>query len=283
MSTKPIRLQPFPYQGSKRILAPIIFAQTKKKYKRIIEPFAGSSAVIVYSAHEGIGNNYWINDSYMPLAKLWECILGDVDKLADEYESLWLEQQDSPVEYYFKIRSEFNISPTCASLLFLLSKCAKNAVRFNSKGEFNQSPDKRRLGRRPAEMRRQLLATNNLLTNRTVVTSLDYDEVFAKATSDDLVYLDPPYQGTSTGKNPRYSSGLSREQLIESLKSLRDRKVPFILSYDGYLGEKEYGALLPKELGLKHQHIKVGRSAQATLNGKVEHTVESLYLSPDVI
>ena len=78
-------------------------------------------------------------------------------------------------------------------------------------------------------------------------------------------------------------SVFTRERLIESLESLRKRKVPFILSYDGYLGDKIYGEPLPASLGLKHEHITVGRSAQATLNGKAEHTVESLYISPDLL
>ena len=42
-------------------------------------------------------------------------------------------------------------------LLFLLAKCVKAAVRYNAKGEFNQSPDKRRLGRNPAMMRDDIL------------------------------------------------------------------------------------------------------------------------------
>lgn len=283
MDIKPIRLQPFPYQGSKRVLAPIIFQHIKKKPGRIIDAFAGSAAVVVYAAHQRIGETYWINDSYKALAELWQQIIDNPELLASEYEDLWLAQLDDPVAFYYEIRAAFNADPTPDKLLFLLSKCAKNAVRFNSKGEFNQSPDKRRMGRKPDAMRKQLLSTSILLKGKTIVTALDYDDVFAKATPDDLVYLDPPYQGTSNGKNPRYNSGLSRERLIKSLESLRKRNVPFILSYDGYLGEKAYGEPLPASLGLKHIHITVGRSAQATLNGKTEHTVESLYLSPDLL
>jgi len=32
-------------------------------------------------------------------------------------------------------------------LLYLLDRCVKGAVRYNKEGWFNQSPDKRRLGR----------------------------------------------------------------------------------------------------------------------------------------
>jgi DNA adenine methylase len=275
-------LQPFPYQGSKRKLAPLIFESTNKKYKRIIEPFAGSAAVIVYAANMDIADEYWINDFYKPLTDLWTGILENPELLAKKYEELWIAQQEDHVKHYFKIRSDFNSNPEPNKLLFLLSKCAKNAVRFNSKGEFNQSPDKRRLGRKPSLMRHNLLSTSMLLKNKTKVTSLDYDEILSQATPDDLVYMDPPYEGTSSGKNPRYSSGLSKDRLIKSLEYLNEKKVPYILSYDGYLGEKVYGELLPENLGLRHEHIEVGRSAQATLNGKNSITVESLYVAPAV-
>ncbi|HEU4914905.1 MAG TPA: DNA adenine methylase [Candidatus Saccharimonadales bacterium] len=283
MNSNPLRLQPFPYQGSKRVLAPVIFKYVKRDYQSIIEPFAGSSAVVVYAAYNKLGDKFWINDNYEPLILLWKRIVDDPEGLAAEYEHLWLAQQDDPVGFYYQIRAAFNASPSSETLLFLLAKCAKNAVRFNSHGEFNQSPDKRRLGRRPNEMRKQLLTTSMLLKDKTKISSRDYNQVFDEATSKDLVYLDPPYQGTSNGSNPRYSMGLSREKLIESLESLRRRNVPFILSYDGSLGDKSYGDPLPASLGLHHKQVVVGRSAQATLNGRVEHTTESIYLSPELL
>jgi DNA adenine methylase len=48
----------------------------------------------------------------------------------------------------------------------------------------------------------------------------------------------------------------------------------------GRLGEKTYGEGLPPELGLTRVELDGGRSAQATLLGRDERTVESLYLSP---
>ncbi len=53
----------------------------------------------------------------------------------------------------------------------------------------------------------------------------------------------------------------------------------FAISYDGKRGNKTFGKELPEELGLEKIEIKVGRSSQATLLGRQEITVESLYLS----
>ena len=51
------------------------------------------------------------------------------------------------------------------------------------------------------------------------------------------------------------------------------------MSYDGRLGERGYGRPLPARLDLTLVEIEAGRSSQATLPGRDEMTVESLYLS----
>ena len=99
-----------------------------------------------------------------------------------------------------------------------MTKCVKNAVRFNGSGQFNQSPDKRRLGRSPEVMRKHLLYTSFILKNKAVVSARDYPEVIAQAEPNDLVYMDPPYQGTSTSRNPRYHQGIDLEEIIKELE-----------------------------------------------------------------
>jgi DNA adenine methylase len=56
--------------------------------------------------------------------------------------------------------------------------------------------------------------------------------------------------------------------------------VPWILSYDGRLGDRTYGAPLPSSLWGGHVALPAGRSTQSTLSGRAEHTVESVYVSP---
>ena len=79
-------------------------------------------------------------------------------------------------------------------LLFLLAKCVKAAVRYNLNGEFNQSPDKRRLGRTPSNMREDIIKVSQLLKNKVTLLSLDYEEAIEGAGENDLIYFDPPYQ-----------------------------------------------------------------------------------------
>ena len=66
--------------------------------------------------------------------------------------------------------------------------------------------------------------------------------------------------------------------MIEALAILNEKQIPFILSYDGFCGDRNYGDPLPESMA--HQILlDVGRSSQATLNGRDDVTIESLYLS----
>jgi DNA adenine methylase len=131
-------------------------------------------------------------------------------------------------------------------------------------------------------MRHEILAASTLLAKRTTAVWADFEATLKDATNADLVYLDPPYEGTTIGDNKRYHQGLARERLIAALETLNRRGVPFLLSYDGQCGEKVYGSELPASLRLTRLELHAGRSSQATLNGREEMTIESLYVSSNL-
>ncbi|MGH9581449.1 MAG: DNA adenine methylase, partial [Bryobacteraceae bacterium] len=145
---------------------------------------------------------------------------------------------------------------------------------------FNQSADHRRKGMNPEKMRAQIYEASSLLARRSRVECADYEVLLDEATNRDLVYMDPPYMGVSGVRDPRYHQQLDLPKLIENLERLNGRGVPFLLSFDGSLGGKEYGPELPRSLELTRVFVHTGRSSQATLNGKVADTVESVYLAP---
>ena len=129
--------------------------------------------------------------------EIWKRILSEPGELADDYEELWQSQLADPRRTYDRIREEYNASPDGSRLLYLIVRCVKNAVRFNPKGAFNQSPDNRRLGMRPWKMRRELHAASHLLTGKTTAISADYRNVLNDAKPEDLVCMDPPYPRVS--------------------------------------------------------------------------------------
>jgi DNA adenine methylase len=274
---------PIPYQGSKRNLANQILRFFPAEFDRLIEPFAGSAAITIASAFYFKANRFVINDINTPLISLWHNIINNPKVIIKQYHDIWHGQIGNEEEYYYKIRDDFNETQNPEYLLFLLAKCVKAAVRYNSQGDFNQSPDKRRLGRNPQLMRDDILRVSQLLTGKTETHSTDFSKIFDIATSNDLVYLDPPYQGTGMNGGFNYSGNIEFEHFVISLFELNNRNVPYILSFDGRTGSKTYGLPLPENLNLLKLEINAGRSSQATLLSRHEYTFEAIYLSPALI
>ncbi len=223
---------------------------------------------------------FLLNDINGPLIELWRLILEQPSELADSYEVLWDEQIGQEVSHYNRVRDAFNRYHDPHLFLFLLARCVKSAVRYNTKGEFNQSPDNRRRGRMPHTMRKHIGEASKLLSNHTVLMSKDYRSILELVDVADIVYMDPPYQGVSRRGTSRYCAGLDFEDFVESLECLNKKGIKYIVSYDGRTGQKIHGATLPDWLGLSRVSIDAGVSAQATLNGYRARTIESLYLSP---
>jgi DNA adenine methylase len=270
---------PIPYQGSKRNLAASIRPLFPKNIKTLYEPFAGSAAISLYAAKHGLAKHFVIGDSLPQLITLWQQIVASPDLVATEYENIWLGQTEGDLTYFNRVRERFNEQGNPVDLLYLITRCVKNAVRFNRHGKFTQSPDKRRLGMRPAKMRSAVIGASNLLKGRVEFYCGDYKDTITAANKQDLVYMDPPYQGTTYGRDKRYFAQLERDNLIDALSVLNSREVPFLLSYDGMCGDIVYGEALPEDLEAKRLLLNAGRSSQATLNGRDHVTIESLYVS----
>jgi len=270
---------PIPYQGSKRNLASQILRFFPDEINRLVEPFAGSAAISIASAYYFKADNFWINDINKPLIQLWGKIINSPEYLVKRYHDIWFDQIGREEEYYYEIRSQFNETHKPEYLLFLLAKCVKAAVRYNSNGQFNQSPDKRRKGRRPENMRNDILRVSQLLKNKTKLTALNYETLIDDLSEGDLVYLDPPYQGTGKNGGFRYFDDVNFDDFVTSLFLLNKRGIPFILSYDGRTGSKVFGKPLPKELNLSKIELNAGRSSIATLHNRKQNTFEALYIS----
>lgn len=273
---------PIQYQGSKRNLASDILRFLPNRLERIVEPFTGTAAISIAAAAKCISQNFWLNDLNKPLIELLELIIEEPHEIADAYADIWNKQHHDSVNHYFEVREAFNKTNDPKLFLYLLARCVKGAVRYNSEGFFNQSADKRRKGTQPEKMRKNIAGVSALLKSKCKFTCLDYREVLSDVKNTDFIYLDPPYQGVCGDRDSRYFSGIYFDDFVLALEQLNRKGIAFAISYDGKRGNKTFGNTLPKELGLKRIEIKVGRSSQATLLGREEITVESLYLSPNL-
>ncbi len=269
---------PVQYQGSKRQLASAILRYVPAHTARLIEPFAGSAAMSIASAAQQRSAAYWVNDLNRPLVQLLQLMVETPEKIADDYADIWHAQHGND-QHYYQVRQDFNRTHTPALFLYLLARCVKGAVRYNGQGEFNQSHDKRRCGTKPDTMRANILGVSALLKGRAQFSAQDYRAVLDEAQKSDVVYLDPPYQGVCGERDARYFSGIAHDEFVTVLDELNQRDIAYIISYDGRRGEKVFGEPLPDFLDLRHVELNAGRSSQATLLGRDETTIESLYFS----
>lgn len=252
-------------------------------FDRLIEPFAGSAAITIASAFYFKASHFIINDINEPLARLWDNIINNPKTIIKQYHDIWHGQHGKEEEYYYQIRNKFNETRKPEYLLFLLAKCVKAAVRYNAQGDFNQSPDKRRLGRNPQMMRDDILRVSHLLKGKTEIYSTDYSNILDLAASDDLIYMDPPYQGTGLNGGFNYAGNIEFDNFVISLFELNHKNIPYILSYDGRTGDKTFGNPLPDKLNLTKIEINAGSSSQATLLSRKEITYEAVFLSPALL
>lgn len=271
---------PVPYQGSKRALASRIGLFVPRDIDVWFEPFAGSAAMTLWALEARVARHYVIADVLAPIAALWQSIIEAPTETVQRYSEIWSGQKPGDRGYFNAVRARYNAGGDPVDLLYLICRCVKNAVRFNAAGHFTQSVDQRRLGMAPKRMATAIAAASALMRGRTEVRHGDWLETTADAGLRDFLYLDPPYLGTTVGRDRRYVRQLQQADLTAGLEGLRARGVRFALSYDGMTGRKTYGAPLPDALGLTRLLLDAGTSAQATLSGRSERTVESLYLSP---
>ena len=271
------------YQGSKRNLAPQILQYIPKRFNRLIEPFAGMAAITIAVSKQRSAERYLLNDLNEPLINALKEAITNPQQLIEDYTRVWrgqLTYQGGSVEHFYKVRDDFNNGDqSAANMLYLLARCVKGSVRYSSSGQFNQSPDKRRMGTNPKNLARNVFLISSYLKDKTEFSSVDYREVTRNARRGDVVYMDPPYQGVCSSRDCRYFSGIDFNDFVECVDDLNRRGIDFIISYDGTCGDKQYGIDLPEELGLRKIMLNAGLSSQSLLLGKKETTVEALYLS----
>lgn len=275
------------YQGSKRNLAPQILQYMPTKFERLLEPFSGMAAISIAVASQNRTSRFVINDLNAPLVNLLKEAVENPKQLINDYEQIWREQfsyGNDHAKHFYVIRDKFNNGEeTPANTLYLLARCVKGSVRYGKNGKFNQSPDKRRHGTTPQTLASNVYGISQLLKGKSVFSALDYHAILDMAEPGDLVYMDPPYQGVSNVRDNRYFSGVPFDVFVKAVEKLDNKEINYIISYDGKCGDKAYGEDLPPCLHCKKIMLNAGLSSQAILLGQKSMTLESLYVSNNLL
>ena len=191
------------WAGGKQIIARTLVEYFPKTYRRYFEPFVGGCSVALESgATTGVLNdqNEWLIDTYRAIRSDWRSVAGVLDTL-----------ENTEDDYYrIRLTNPKSVDPyrRAAILIYLNKTCFRGLFRVNRQNQFNVPYG--RYDRRyydPANLAAFAESLHNF-----ELRAGDFEVALADATSNDFVYLDPPYHriGGYSDFN-RYTSGQFKE------------------------------------------------------------------------
>lgn len=161
---------------------------------RLVEPFAGSCAVMMATDYP----HYLVADINPDLINLYQVIKEDVNSFIHLAERIF--SKFTTEEGYYKCRQFFNTVPLepidkSAYFLFLNRHCYRGLCRYNQRGLFNVPYGNYKKPYLPVD---EIRAFAEKAVRATFICA-SYDETLAMLQAGDVVYCDPPYDGTFTG------------------------------------------------------------------------------------
>ena len=241
-----------------------------------IEPFVGGGSVLFQLLNSNIKvNRYICSDINKDLIDLWNFIKDEPVKLSNSYDKMWKELNkdedvDRKKDYYYTVRDRFNKTKNPVDFLFLSRTCMNGLIRYNSKGKFNTSFHFSRPGIHPDKLKDIIFQWSELL-NKYNVEFICQDYKNVNPSTDDYVYLDPPYISTKG----MYYGVLDYNNFWEYLRNL---KSPFALSFNGCVSGKELQYAIPEDIYTEHKFLYSGVSSLKKMHCKKEEVLESLYI-----
>ena len=174
-----------------------IMAELKKYLpagSRLVEPFAGSCAVMMETDYP----HYLVADINPDLINLYQVIKNDVEYFIKEGRYLFEARNDS--EAYYKTRQEFNLRHGGAIeralyFLYLNRHGYRGLCRYNLDGYFNVPYGNYK---KPYFPENEICAFAEKAKRATFICA-SYDETLTLLQTGDVVYCDPPYDGTFNG------------------------------------------------------------------------------------
>ena len=239
---------PLNYTGGKFKLLPQILPLFPNKIDTFIDLFGGGFNVgINVKANQIIYNdiekhivellNYFKNNEGNVIIKQIDSLIDKygltrTDKYGYEYYGCNSSEGVSRINKkpYLKLREDYNKNKTPLLFFTTIIFAFSNQIRFNSKGEFNVSVNKRDFNNN---------IKNNLIRFLNKMKEIEvffYNEDFTKIkinalSQNDLVYCDPPYLITCANYNENGGWNENKEiELLNLLDNLNCKGVKFALS-----------------------------------------------------
>ena len=267
------------WTGSKRTQSEEIVSFFPEDINTYYEPFVGGGSVLMMlMLSDNNVKKYVASDTNEDLISLWKEIKLRPDNVLDSYSNMWdeLNVKRSDInerkEYYYHVRERYNRERSPFDFMFLMRTCVHGIPRYNKSGNFNTSFHFSRTGIKPENFKPIIMQWSNLLSkNNVVFKSCPYKDVRSQA--GDVLYLDPPYQGTKG----LYHGGIDSESLWGWIGT---QIGSVFLSYDGKSGHKDNTQDVPKHIYKEHTYIESGKSSLSRMFGKNKDAtvLESFYI-----
>lgn len=275
------------WSGSKRPIAQEIVNLFPREINNYYEPFCGGASVMRCLLDNIKENKIKVNgdiicsDINKDLINLWNTIKSSPDAISLHYDKLWEELNSTENEsvkraYFEQIRDRFNKEHNPLDFIFINRTCFNGLIRYNQKGELNTSFHLNRKGIRPDKFSNIIFEWSIILNEYDVIfLNSDYTIIFDNANEKDFLYLDPPYANTKG----MYSGGIHKDFFFQEVKNLNERKIKWLLSYDGKSGDIDNTYDVPLDLYEEHKYIKSGNSSFKRIINKSNDSIvyESLY------
>ncbi len=233
---------------------------------QLIEPFVGAGTVFLNSEFE----QYLLADINPDLINLFKLVKADVEQYIKETRILFAHAEANTAQRYYALRDEFNRSDDIwrrATIFLYLNRFGFNGLcRYNSDNEFNV----------PFGAYRQHYFPENELryfaekAQQAMFICASFQETFALATEQSVVYCDPPYAPLQQESNfTRYAGNefslQQQQQLAEfaRMTALRQNATVLISNHDTSFTRALYQ-------GAKIRKINVQRSISQSSERRVK-------------
>lgn len=190
------------------------------KTKRLVEPFAGSCAVMMNTDYE----QYLIADANPDLINMYQ-VISEHPAVIDEvhYEKLLMHENNNKAIYnatrtFFNLRNETEWGRAW-TFLYLNRHCFNGLCRYNKKGEFNVPYGKYK---KPYFPEKEIISFSEKAQHADIVC-LEWQDTLSLVEDNDGVYCDPPYMGNNfTQYHTAGFTDADHEALAIALKDIND-------------------------------------------------------------
>ncbi len=214
------------WAGNKAAIMPDLLQHLPAGGQRLVEPFAGSCAVMMATDYPA----YLVADINPDLINLYRTIANDCDAFI-ELAQIVFESYPTSDDYYH-IRHAFNqdtalpLSTRAAYFLYLNRHCYRGLCRYNGSGGFNVPYGNYRA---PYFPEAEIHAFADKATRATFICA-GFEETLSMVQTGDVVYCDPPYDGVFTAYHTKGFSEDDQYCLASVLTRLAAEGFPVVAS-----------------------------------------------------